>query len=119
VASIYKVQKTISFVFGVNSTCGPVKIYVSRIKKNYENQPSSVICKNEAIEIINNRFKENTDIIKEHKRRYTCRRCGYWSQNHKNFKFFEMHPPQNRKISKLARTTTPERLKMELDRRYM
>ena len=94
----------------VCSTCGPVKIYVSR---------SSVICKNEALEIKNSRFKENSEIINEHKRRHTCKRCGYWSQNPKDYKFFEMHLPKRLKITILAYSTTHERLKFELKTRDM
>ena len=94
----------------VCSTCGPVKIYISR---------TSVICKNQAIEIKNSRFNENIGIINEHKRRQTCKRCGYWSQKPKDFKFFEMHLPKRLRISTLAYSTTPERLKFELNRRDM
>jgi hypothetical protein len=106
----------------VCSICGPVKISISRWR-------STVVCENEivasrpvrkGVQVKNGmRVKENMDLVNEYKRKCTCKRCGLYALEPGGFNFFELHLPEEQRISKLVRTVNPELLLIELEKRDM
>ena len=60
---------------------------------------------------------ENRKLIYEFILGKKCKRCGVWALDPAGFKFFEMHLPREQKLSTLVRTTSPDCLKLELEKR--
>ena len=100
----------------VCSICGPVRIYVHK-RRRYSNQRCINSGKLEAKTLKDTYIKENTELILNYIRTKACKRCGLWPMNPKDFRFFELHLPNKRKISALKNHMDPKRLKVELERR--
>ena len=100
----------------VCAICGPVRIYLKK-RRRYQTQCCVNSGKSEATTLRFKRIRENTELIKNNVRSRTCKRCGFWSMNPNDFRFFEMHLPQKRRITALKNYMDKERLKIELERR--
>ena len=92
-------QIDLEYRTAVCSNCSPVMINVSHFQSKYIHRKYSIVCERKVLEEQNARLEENIRIINEYKRRHICKRCGYWSIEPGDFKFFEMHLPDKKKIS--------------------
>lgn len=100
----------------VCSVCGSVKIYVSR-SRQYSSWRCGKAFVVQGTQAKYARKEANTELINEYKRRKVCKRCGYWSLDPSEYRFFEIHLPRKEKIEILAWSASRERLIRELEKR--
>lgn len=101
----------------VCAKCGPVRIHLNDSLPFAAGHPDAFPGSRSP------RFKygqaqEGSKIITEYKRRRACKRCGSLAVLEPDrFSFFELHLPQERRISALVKTAGPEELLAELETR--
>ena len=99
--------------------CGPVRIEWNSNPASAADHPGAVPGSG-APRSKYGRPQENSRIVHEYKRRHACKRCGAMAiLEPDGFHFFEMHLPQEQRISVLLEKAGPEELTAELDKRDM